>query len=307
MLDLRILAMTASIPATGYGPEQVIDVDLAHPDPVEILAQLETTTVCGLVADPAAHRDLRWKMTACLLTEDDRCDADHPQIELGSGLLADPDDSATPQVPCADLIPNQTLLTILKDAVEANPVQALGGIDYGVVLAVDDLADPATNAVAAKHLRIAARIPVTRRPNTNPSIDYLDAAVSGVGLLIPRARCGDPPFVSGVLPQVRSGAIVTLFPVEPDGTHEEYDAPTLDGGSATLTETITYQWLAGNGSFSDQTTGGGHDLLGNQSLLGTEWRSPKQLHEAQDVSIWMIQRDERYGVNVLETCIEVTP
>ena len=48
-------------------------------------------------------------------------------------------------------------------------------------------------------------------------------------------------------------------------------------------------------------------MLGNQSLLGTEWRAPRQLDAAINVSIWMIQRDERFGVSWFETCIQVVP
>ncbi|MBL0215494.1 MAG: hypothetical protein IPQ07_16615 [Myxococcales bacterium] len=313
VLDLRILAMTASldpfVPLNQpvAGPEQVIDVDLEHPNPTEILAQLAPTTICGYVADPVAHRELRWKMTVCLLDLDDRCDLTHPVIELGSGLLGDPDDSVDPQVPCADLIPDQTLLTILREAVMANPVQALGGIEYGVVLAIDDPAMPGAAVYAAKHLRLAARIPVNRERNTNPFISYLDAAVTGIGLLIPKCRCANALSAACDIPTVKSGAVVTLFPVEPDHVREEYFAPKLDGSAAKLEETITYQWLAANGSFSDETTGGGHDVLGNQSLLGTEWHAPRG-HKAQIlVPLWMIQRDERYGVNLLETCLRVDP
>ncbi len=310
VLDLRIIAMTATIDrvtAGGFGPEQVIDVDFAHPNPTEILAQLVPTEVCAIVADPAAHRDLRWKMSVCVLGLDNRCDLDHPVIELGSGLLDDPDDSTTSKQPCATLIPDQKLLTILREAVEANPVQALGGIEYGVVMEVDDPLTPDTSVFSAKHLRVAATRPVTRRANLNPYINYLDAAVTSVGIAIPRARCNDEPSIAFDIPEVEGGDVVTLFPVEPESAREEYFAPTLSGGSEKLTETLTYQWLAAQGGFSDETTGGGHDILGNQSLLGTEWRAPRGLKVPTNISIWMVQRDERYGVSVLETCIRVTP
>jgi hypothetical protein len=311
VLDLRIIAMTAtldrSITSGGFGPEQVVDVDFERPNPTEILAQLQPTEVCALVADPAAHRDLRWKMTVCLLGMDNRCDLDHPVIELGSGLIDDPDDSDKPEQPCATLFPDQKLLTILREAVEENPIQALGGIEYGVVMEVDDPLTPESSVFAAKHLRVAAPIPVTRRANINPYINYLDAAVTSVGILVPRARCNDEPSISFEIPEVDAGDVVTLFPVEPESAREEYFAPTLSGGAERLTETLTYQWLAAQGSFSDETTGGGHDLLGNQSLLGTEWRAPRGLKIPTDVSIWMVQRDERYGVSVMETCIRVSP
>lgn len=314
MLDLRILAMTAShepipplVRQPMRGPEQVIDVDLAHPNPTEILAQLQPTWICGRIADPGKHRDLRWKMAVCLLGVDDRCDLAHPVIELGSGLLSDPDDSEHEQQACAQLVTaqNQTLLTILREGLKANPVQALGGIEYGVMLTVDDPTDPTAVVYGAKHLKVSARIPGTRVPNSNPFVDYLDAAVNGVGLLVKDCRCGDP--VSCHPSTVRAGAVVTLFPIEPASVREEYDALRLDGTSTRITETVTYQWLAGDGTFSDETTGGGHDVLGNQSLLGTEWRSPHGYSEPVRVPIWMLQRDERYGVSVLESCIEVLP
>ncbi len=310
VLDLRIIAMTATIDRVqsgGFGPEQVIDVDLERPNPTEILAQLQPTEVCALIADPAAHRDLRWKMSVCILGLDNRCDLEHPVIELGSGLIDDPDDSETLEQPCATLFPDQKLLTILREAVEANPIQALGGIEYGVVMEVDDPRSPEISVFAAKHLRVAAHIPITRRANINPYIDYLDGAVTSVGVQIPRARCNDTPSLSFEIPEVKGGEVVTLFPVEPESAREEYFAPTLSGGAQRITETLTYQWLAAQGSFSDETTGGGHDILGNQSLLGTEWRAPRGLKIATNISLWMIQRDERYGNSVLETCIRVLP
>lgn len=310
VLDLRIIAMTATIGGTmsgGFGPEQVVDFDFEHPNPTEILAQLEPTEVCALVADPAAHRALRWKMTVCLLDLGDRCDLDHPVIELGSGLIDDPDDSAKLKQPCATLIPDQKLLTILREAVEENPIQALGGIEYGVLMEVDDPLTPESSVFATKHLRVAAPIPVPRRANINPYINYLDAAVASVGILVQPVRCNDEPSIAVDIAEVEGGEVVTLFPVEPENAREEYFAPTLSGGSERITETLTYQWLAAQGSFSDETTGGGHDILGNQSLLGTEWRAPRGLAVATNVSIWMVQRDERYGVSVFESCIRVLP
>ncbi|MEO7095269.1 MAG: hypothetical protein ABI175_18560, partial [Polyangiales bacterium] len=235
MLDLRIIAMTATIDRVttgGFGPEQVIDVDFVHPNTAEIIAQLQPVDVCGLVADPTMHRELRWKMTVCILGVDNRCDLDHTVIELGSGLLDDPDDSDSPKQACATLFPNQQkLLTILREAVEANPVQALGGIEYGVVMEVDDPLTPGSSVFSAKHLRVAAHVPITRRANINPYINYLDAAVASVGIVIPRARCNDAPTIAFEIPEVDAGDVVTLFPVEPESAREEYFAPTLSGGA----------------------------------------------------------------------------
>jgi hypothetical protein len=317
VLDLRIIAMTATdsadfIPgdtsiSSSRGPEQVIDIDFEKPNVTEILAQLRPTTISAVIADPGAHRDLKWSMTLCILDMADRCDLAHPTIELGSGLISDPDDSLAIQRPTADIIPDQKLLTILREAVEANPVQALGGIEYGVVLTVTDLTDPSVVVHGAKHLRVAGRFPPDRTANTNPFINYLDAAIAGIGILIPRCRCALVETNNCDVPVVDAGSVITLFPVEPESVREVYVAPTLTAGSERLTETIRYQWLAAHGSFSDETTGGGHDVLGNQSLLGTEWRAPRGVTEPLDVPIWMVQRDERYGANLLETCIRVVP
>jgi hypothetical protein len=319
VLDLRVIAMTASFDTDGRppptdasqtessGPEQVIGIDFEHPNVQTILAQIQPVWIRAFIADPAAHRSLKWKMTLCILGMDDRCDLDHPVIEMGSAVISDPEDSLSAQQPTAELLPDQKLLAILREAVEANPVQALGGIEYGVVIEVSDLADPTQIVYGAKHLRLAGRTPPDRSANVNPFLSYLDAAIQSIGIIIPHCRCSQHELAGCNIPEIDAGTVVTLFPVEPTSIRQEYTAPTLSGGSETLTETITYQWLAGEGGFSDETTGGGHDVLGNQSLLGTEWRAPKKVSTDVYVPIWMIQRDERYGANVLETCMHVVP
>jgi hypothetical protein len=148
-------------------------------------------------------------------------------------------------------------------------------------------------AYAAKHLRVFGAYPPGRQPNRNPRIDSIDATAAGANLELGSSR-------------VISGEAVTLYPNESPGAREVYIAPTLDGGWTTLTETLTYQWLATGGSFSDKVTGGGHDLLGNQSLLGTEWRAPR-VNEPTPVQLWVVQRDERYGASVYGASVVVAP
>jgi hypothetical protein len=316
VLDLRVLAMTAEIELgffpTGLGPDQVVDVDLAMPMPAEILEQLLPTTICALVADPAQERALRWSMTVCLLDEEGRCDREQPVIELGSGVIADPETAPSAQRPCGIIEPMAypaTLLAILREAVEANPVQALGGIDYTVVFTVGAVEDRSTDVYATKHLRVSPRIPAERQANLNPRFDFVDAAlVSGAARTLPGAnggsgRCAD--VIPSDIPDVPRGSRLTLFPVEPMGVREDYLVPTLDGKTAMLTETVTYQWFATYGAWSDEFTGGGHDVLGNQSLLGSDWLAPAAPAGPLVVSLWMIQRDERYGVQIFETCVRV--
>ena len=42
-------------------------------------------------------------------------------------------------------------------------------------------------------------------------------------------------------------------------------------------------------------------MLGNQSLLGSDWLAPAAISgNSIMVSLWMIQRDERYGVSIFD-------
>ena len=319
VVDLRVLAMTAEImpsdrsPLFGLGPDQVIDVDLAMPMPAAILEQLEPTSVCALVADPGQERSLRWSMTLCLLGEEGRCDLTLPYVDLGSGVIADPETALAAQRPCGNIEPTAygpTILAMLRASVETNPVQALGGIDYTVVFTVGAVDDRSTDVYATKHLRVSPRIPAERRPNFNPTFTFVDAArAGGITVLLPGSsqasgRCAELNEFD--LPDISPGESLTLFPIEPEGTREDYVVPTLDGKTAMLTETVTYQWFANYGSWSDEFTGGGHDVLGNQSRLGSDWLAPSIDNGSLVVSLWMIQRDERYGVQFFETCVKVS-
>jgi len=326
VLDLRVLAMTAKLEPRAddplpffdsrQGPDQVVDVDFEMPMTSEILAQLRPTTMCALVADPNQGRPLRWAMTLCLLGEEGRCDRTLPFIELGAGIIQDPELASSAQRPCGSIEPAAypaTLLALLREAVKANPVQALGGIDYTVVFSVGAVDDRSTDVYATKHLRISPRIPAERQANLNPSFDYVDAAqLGGIAVTLPgtpannpgRGRCAELAPID--VPTLNPGARLTLFPIEPDGTREDYVVPTLDGKTAMLSETVTYQWFATAGAWSDEFTGGGHDVLGNQSLLGSDWLAPAAISgNSIMVSLWMIQRDERYGVSIFETCVEI--
>lgn len=300
VLDLRVLAVQSE------PPDQVIDVDPSQPITAsDILAQLQRTEVCALVADPAQHRNLVWTMRVCVPGDDDRCDPKQPSFDVGSGLAGDPEEAEVAQPICATVFPDQRLLSVLVASLQGDVLQGLGGVDYIVQLQVGgETANRDLDLFAAKTVRVSPRIPQARTANTNPRIDFLDASLATSGLTAPNCRCTG---CMEPLPVVSAGDIVTLFPVESAGIREAYVVPTLDGKSAMLTETMTYQWLAGQGSFSDATTGGGHDVLGNQSLLGSEWRAPRGLREETLVPVWMVQRDERLGVSWFQTCFRVLP
>jgi hypothetical protein len=299
VIDLRVIAMQAD------KPEQVVDVDLSNPQqPAMLLSQLDDATVCAYVADPARDRELRYTLTLCSHGGEDRCSTDADTV-IGSGIVDDPETSPNRVAMCAPIAPNANLLGVLLDTLDGDVLGGLGGVDYMVQLAVGGVdADPALDQFAAKWLRVAPRIPVARQANRNPTIERLDAAVerADAGPLMLR-RCAD-----GAAPlTVRTRDTVRLTPIEAPGAREDYVVPTLDGMGRMFTESLTYQWIASAGGFSAGTTGGPRDISGNPQPLFTDWHAPSaaDLAGPTDVTLWMIQRDERYGVQLYETCIHV--
>jgi hypothetical protein len=165
------------------------------------------------------------------------------------------------------------------------------------------------DVVGVKQARVSARIPSTKVANHNPTLADLQLALGGVGTSAPNRRCADAGPL-GEMFSARSGQTVTLYPVEPDTAfppaREEFIVPTIDGGFERYTEVLTYQWLGGAGTFVDAVTGGPPDIFGNQTLLGTDWIAPA-VSGPVNIPIWVIQRDDRFGVSVRETCIRVRP
>lgn len=302
VVDLRILAMRAE-PA-----DQVIDVDLTRPpNPTELLGQLVPTQVCVLVADPALDRRLLWSMTMCPLTSDDRCDSDRPEVPLGGGLIDDPDTTVPEPSLCATVMPDAALLGVLIDVLQDDTLRGLGGLDYAIQLRIGgEAADRDLDQYATKTLRVSPRIPASRLPNHNPRLDHLDARLGDEApVTLPLGRCAENPAPYALAP----GTKLRLTPVEPDGTRELYVVPTLDGRSESFTESLTYQWIASAGGLSRGSTGGPRDLSGNPAPLFSDYRAPAadDLDGPTDVSVWIIQRDERLGLAWYQSCIRVSP
>jgi hypothetical protein len=301
VLDTRVLAMRASV------PDQVIDVDFEDPPAaVELLEQLVPSEVCALVADPAHERRLRWSMTLCVLDGDQRCDSE-AEVVLASGLAPDPDTAQPAPRMCATVMPDGNLLGVLLEAVGGDTLRGLGGIDYGLSLLVggEDVA-PDLHLFAGKRLRVAPRIPPGRRANENPTLRHIVAEVEGrAPFTLQLGRCVDQPAPT----ELRAGQRMTMTPVEPEGVREVYVVPRLDGEEQSFTESLTYQWLAGAGSFSSGSTGGPRDVAGNPAPLFTEYRAPaaKDLAGPTDVPLWIVQRDERLGAAWYESCVRVIP
>ena len=311
VVDLRVESIVAE-PAN-----QVVDISGSSSE-ADILAQLVPTTVCALTSDPSFDGGLDWTMTMCNLATDDRCENGtnmgsdvSPMIFIGSGTIADPDTTSPEPQLCATIQPNTDLVSVLLNYIQNDPLMGLGGVDYGIVLEVGDVgSDPANDQFAAKTLQVMPRIPSTVTQNHNPYITGMTAEVDGGGsAMLPLVRCADLPSTNTTPLIVSTDDVVRFTPLEGSDIHEVYVVPTIDGGSQTFTEAISYQWNGGSGSFSSDSTGGPVDVFGNTPPLYTDWSAPEagSISQMTDVPLFIIQRDDRLGEAWFESCIRVMP
>jgi hypothetical protein len=299
VLDFRLLAISAS------PPEQLIDVDITNPQPpVELLEQVEPSEVCVLVTDPLFERRLRWEMSVCVLTNNERCDDDLPRYEIGNGLWNDPEITPSAQF-CDTIYPDGSLLGVVFAAFQNDTFRGLGGLYYGLSLRVGGEGDdPADDLYGAKSLRLMPRIPADIQANHNPTLASLEATLPDAEpVALPFGRCSTQAAPLEVAPDTR----VRITPIEPDGVREAYVVPTTDGSFRMFTESLTYQWLATAGNYSSGRTGGTRDAVGNPPPLFTDWNAPEldDLEGTTDVDLWIVQRDERLGLTWYESCIRV--
>lgn len=303
VIDLRVLAISAD------HPEQIVDVDLASPQmPVQLLQQLVPTEVCALVADPAFDRRIRWNLTLCSYGDYSRCSPD-AAVTIASGIAEDPETAPSPPRICGTVTPNANLLGVLLDTLEGDQLRGLGGVDYLVQLAVGgEDADPELDLYAAKDLRVAPRIPAAREANHNPNLDRIEATIQGQGgepIVLGAGRCIDAAPTLTVKPRDQ----IRITPIERADAREPYVVPTLEGKGRMFTESLTYQWIATAGGFSSGSTGGPRDFTGNPPPLFSDWRAPnaEDISGPTEISLWVIQRDERLGVTWYPSCIRVVP
>jgi len=300
VVDLRVLAMASSL------PNQVLDIDLTPPAfPGVVFGQIKPAVVCALVADPGLDRRLVWSMSLCPLSDDERCEAG-TEFPLAGGVIDDPETSAKAPELCAGVFPERNLFSILSDALQDDDLHGLGGLYYAVQLRIGgEDSDRALDQYAVKTLQVAPRIPAEVRANANPSLVRLSARGEQTSGTLGFGRCVESTSPFRLAPDAR----LQITPIEDANARETYVVPTLDGNSKTFTETLTYQWMASAGGFSDGSTGGPHDILGNKANLSTEYHAPSaaDLTGPLDVSIWLVQRDERLGVHWYETCLRIAP
>lgn len=299
VIDLRFIGIAAE------PPEQVVPVDPEDP----LAAEFGPVEVCATVADPGATRSLSWSMSVCRPVGGRRCDPSaRPTIDMGGGVIEDPELAATPQVACGTVPGGLAIIPILRDAIENDSLSGFGGIDLSVMVRVVPVGGGEAQAIyGSKAVRYSPQFPEERVANTNPTLTQLDVD-RGEGTTpapLPLGRCIDQVDPIVLAPR----ETIHLMPIEPEGAREEYLVPTFEGGSRMFTENLSYQWLAGGGDWTRGSTGGQRDGAGNYPPLDTEWESPiaEDLDGPTDVPLWVIQRDERGGVRWFESCVRVVP
>lgn len=309
VIDLRVLAISAE------PPEQVMPFDPQNPpDGPEDFDELGLvdTQICSLIADPGTSRGLSWRMEVCAPNSDLRCDEDNVDVttyEISRGRIDDPEEAATPQMACGTLTAEPTLLLVLEEAISFDDLSGFGGIDIMVELEVipDDL-DEADAIYAGKRIRYSPQLPPERVANNNPTIDRIEVDVDpedGVPWTLPLGRCADQARPV----RIAASEDLPLMPIPSQGASEDYLVPTFDGDVRMFTESPTYQWLASAGSWRRGTTGGPRDVTGLFPPLDNTYRPPanEDVPEEIDVSLWVIQRDERLGLTWYESCVTVVP
>ncbi len=294
--DLRFLG------AIAEPPEVLIPVDMETLDP----SSLPEVEVCALFADPGDSRELNYAMVACPPSSSGRCE-EQVQVRLGSGEVSDPEESDSPVTLCATLGPSPGLIEVIEESVSLDSLAGFGAIDIQVEISVWPRGNREQTIFAHKKVRFGAQLPADRVPNENPSMERVEASLASDGQIfaLPNGRCAD---VEAVL--VPLGARLDLVPVEGEGVREDYLVPTLDGESREFSETLSYRFYSTSGSWRKASTGGPRDISGNIPTLDTSWIAP---HDAAlvgtglDVSLFVIQRDERGGQSWFQSCVRVVP
>jgi hypothetical protein len=301
VVDLRILAIRAE------PPEVLIPEDFENID----LSTLPAVQICSLVADPGQSRGLSYDFSACAPSGNLRCENRIPSANLGSGSVEDPEESQNPVEICERILPSPALLEVLQRSVTLDTLQGFGAIDVQVQSKIWPEGNNLDQAIfASKSMRFGIAIPAERTPNRNPSLQAIRVARDSTG---PRGRDFDLPIgrctdIEPIL--VSPSERLMLLPMEAADTREEYVVPTLDGDVERYSENIRYQFYATAGGFSPFTTGGTRDIVGNEPTLHSYWRAPSfedLMGETLNVSLWVIQRDERGGQAWYESCARVVP
>jgi hypothetical protein len=299
--DMRVLG------AIAEPPEILVPVD---PDAFDPLA-LPVIEVCALIADPGDSRALSYAIEACPANATGRCRSSQPSIMMGSGTVGDPEEAAGPVQLCGTLGPNPVLAEILEASISADSLRGFGAIDIQAQITVWPAGNNVADAIyATKQMRFGTELPAERVANTNPSLASIivtraPTGMRGLESVLPLGRCGD---IAAAV--VAPGETIGLLPIEADGIREDYVVPTFEGGARAFTEIMTYSFFSTEGKWSKAQSGGPRDISGTLPTLDTAWTAPSEtdvVGTGLDVTLYVIQRDERGGQSWTQSCVRVVP
>ena len=296
VLDLRVLGISVE-------PPEIV-APFVPDDPESVV--FDDVEVCALVADPGASRQLAFNMVACAPTDALRCDlADQTLATIGGAVVDDPEEAGATVELCATLSNSDELYDVINESIRADTLAGFGGIGVQIELSVGP--EPGSleeTQFAAKQMLYSPQIPFDRVANRNPWLDQITATIdAGEELSLPLGRCSDITPLA-----VDAGAELELLPVEPEGVREDYVVPTFDGAVRELTENLRYAWYATAGKWSANNTGGPRDFAGNDADLDSTWTAPPAERvdaDGLDVTLWLVQRDERGGLAWYQSCVHV--
>ena len=211
----------------------------------------------------------------------------------------------------SDPDPNPALVEVIERSISLDALSGFGAIDIQIGIEIWPAGNNLDQTIyASKQVRFGVQEPAERTANQNPAIEKMIVSRAPVGprgldFELPVGRCGDIE-----APIVALGEELGLLPVEVEGSREDYVVPTFDGDVRMFSETIDYQFFSTAGSWSRDRSGGGRDLSGLLPPTDTKWTAPSDaelIGNGLDISLFVIQRDERGGQSWLQSCVRVVP
>lgn len=285
VIDLRVLGVSVDPPeihTTALNPvTQQIDLQKAA---IELSVPVEFR---ALLADPKGEgRELSWALSACAWPGDRRCDEDANRVALASGktqagelaVTIRPGIATTP-----DGVP------LLQKVFEQDVYKGIGGLRMPLLLTVS----AGDERIDAQKLMVF-NVPLVPGmvPNVNPELPGL--TLDGV------------PWVEGDEPAIQGDGPLVFQPEDFSALEEDYVVPTYDLQPLALKESWVLSWHADYGRLSPEETGG-TDLGGGEGRHDVEWNPPVRNREARRVTITVVVRDGRGGLNWLTRAFQYTP
>jgi hypothetical protein len=300
-----LLALLCFAGCTGSLDEPSLVKDLrilaiqAEPPEAVQTAALPDIALRALVADPRdPERTIAWSWQSCGLTDDLRCaSADYA------------DDLASEEGPLADIAATLVLdAPLLSAAQELDTYLGFGGVTVVAELALGAGTDEELHAI--KQVPVWLALPPGTDPNANPSPPALRHGRLGESRDDVLANWPESEtFVDwpeDEVLEVPAGTAVSVEPMNPAEDVEHYAVYRFDLGIEELDESLMYDFLASDGEWTRNRSGGASEIVATETTLASIWTAPAEV-PAEDVAMWFVVRDGRGGTSWIERRVRVVP